>query len=177
MRFSRAAIMLMFTALISVGVSSAQWRSTSGSPLPLPAAGARGEIRSTGLIEDGGSFIHITRTTPPDENVSLNDSRLVSELPTSNTSPMTDNNPAAIIFATFNAYQSLVNQTSPFGVYYSGSDWRLYKEDTLVHFTQGAAFNVQVQGTSDNIFVHTPSLLNTCSQGTQIYHPLTNANP
>lgn len=177
MRFSRAAIMLMFTALISVGVSSAQWRSTSGSPLPLPAAGARGEIRSTGLIEDGGSFIHITRTTPPDENVSLNDSRLVSELPTSNTSPMTDNNPAAIIFATFNGHQSSINQTSPFGVYYSGSNWRIYNEDTGANFGEGAAFNVQVQGKSDNIFVHTASALNISDHITDIDHPLTNGNP
>lgn len=175
-RFSALILAVMFAA-VSLGSVSAQRGDALAGPLPLPGTGARGENRSTGRIEDGGAFVHITRTTPPDENVTMNHSRLVSEFPGANTSPMTDGNPNAIVFLTFNGHLSTVNQTNPFGVYFSGSNWRIYNEDLNVDFAEGAAFNVQVQGKSDNVFVHTASALNISDHITDIDHPLTNGNP
>src|SRR5690606_6845178 len=103
--------------------------------------------------------------------------QLVSEHPRANTSPMTDGNPKAVVFATYNLTASTGTHQSPFGVYKEGNNnWFLYNEHTATPMANGAAFNVQVQGKSDNVFIHKAKAANTTGHITRIDHPLLNGN-
>lgn len=173
MRNLRQAFFLALSALIYVGSVSAQWQSTPGQLLPLPSFNPRGETRAgLPVTEDGGSFIHISSVTTSINNQTF----IASEVPASDASPMTDSNPAAVIFATHNVSASTTLQTLPFGVYYNGN-WALFNQDGSTTFPTGVGFNIQVQGKSDSVFVHTATADNiddAFTQFTIIDHPLLN---
>ena len=174
MRYVRQALILALFAVLCVGTVSAQWRSTTGQPLPLPSSSPRGETRAgLPVTEDGGSFIHVSSPG----TISSNETVIASEVPASNASPMTDSNPAAVIFATHNVSASTTVQTLPFGIYYWGP-WALFNQDSST-FPTGVGFNIQVQGKSDSVFVHTATAENiddALPQITIIDHPLLNGD-
>lgn len=176
MRYVRQAVILALFALLCVGSAAAQWRSTTGQPLPLPSSNPRGETRAgLPVTEDGGSFIFVSSATTNDAHTTY----IVSEAPGPDASPMTDFNSAAVIFATHNVSASTTVQTLPVGIYYTGFVWELFNQDNFTAFGTGVGFNIQVQGKSDNVFVHTATDANTPDDFTQftiIDHPLLNGD-
>jgi hypothetical protein len=162
MRFPRVTALLLSVVLLTFSATSAQ----SGVRISGP------------LMANGGAFIHTARSIGPDANINGNTTRIVSEYPRANVSPMTDGNPNAVIFATYNVTASSGTQQVPFGVYKEGNNnWFIFNQNTATSMNNGAAFNVQVQGKSDDVFTHTAKPANINGHITYIDHPLLNEKP
>ena len=167
MRFPRVIMILLAAILLTVGAASAQ-------------TGVRITISPTA---NGGAFLHTARSIGPDANINGNMTRIVSEYPRANTSPMTDGTSNTIMFATHNMAFSTGTHQSPFSVYFNLMEedgiWYLYNDDGVTGMNQGAAFNIQVQSKSDSIFVHTvkPGNISSLAHVTKLDHPLLNGNP
>ena len=158
MRALRTLIALLSLAAVSFGV--------------VHAGGGNPEAAN------GGAFMHIIiNDGGPDDNTAAHTSFLVSELPRANTSPLTDGNYKAVVFATNNVTYSTGNQADPFGVMYFSNRWHIYNTTgTHIAGYGGQAFNVQVQSPGQSVFVHTATAQNIESNYTVIDHPLTNGN-
>lgn len=167
MGFTRVTAFLLSALILTIGAASAQ----------------TGVRISTPHTANGGAFLHIARSIGPDANINGNMTRIVSEYPRANISPMTDGTSNTIMFATHNMAFSTGTHQSPFSVYFNLMEedgiWYLYNDDGVTGMNQGAAFNIQVQSKSDSIFIHTVKSSNLSHQEhiTRLNHPLLNGNP
>ena len=95
--------------------------------------------------------------------------------------PLTNGNPNAIILVTPNldpGWVGGVHDDRPLGVFYDGSNWRIYNEDGSA-MPVGAAFNVFVPtaGPGVGVLVHTATGGNSSANFTMIDSTLANGNP
>jgi hypothetical protein len=93
--------------------------------------------------------------------------------------PLTNGNPNAIIFVASNYNPGGVGgvyDNHPIGVFYDGSNWRIFNQDGLA-MPVNAAFNVFVPTPGPGVFVHTATAVNSGSNLTIIDNALTNGNP
>jgi hypothetical protein len=160
-----------FIALASLGAIS-----VFAQPAP--------RIYSDPVTANGGAFIHIARSTGDNINVTGHMTRLVDETALIvNDSPMTDGNPNAVVFLTHNATRGSGKQLDPFSAGLLKKSGVLGYIVNMPHnaggFQDKTAFNVQVQGKSDTVFVHTakPNNIGSLNYVTTIDHPLLNGNP
>jgi len=94
-------------------------------------------------------------------------------------SPLTNNNPDAILRVTQNSNPgggAVVMNDHVIGVWYTGSRWAIFNQD-LVAMPVDASFNVSVLPDDPTVFVHTATAGNIIGNWTIIDHPLTNNNP
>lgn len=167
MRFPRVTAFLLSALVLTVGTASAQ----TGVRISAPRTA------------NGGAFMHIARSIGPDANINGNMSRIVSEYPRANTSPMMDGTSNTMMFATYNMAFSTGTHQQPYSVYFNLMEddgiWYLFNDDGAAPMNQGAAFNIQVQGPTDTIFIHTAKASNLSHQEhiTRLNHPLLNGNP
>jgi hypothetical protein len=163
MRFPRVIMLLLAAMLLTVGTASAQTGVRISSP----------------VTANGGAFLHIARSIGPDANINGPITRIVSEYPRANISPLTDGTSNTIMFATHNMAFSTGTHQKPTSLMEEDGIWYLYNDDGTTAMNQGAAFNIQVQGLSDSVFIHTAKAGNITSYShvTTINHPLLNGNP
>jgi len=96
--------------------------------------------------------------------------------------PLANGNPDAILFVTQNFNPGGVGgqgDDHPIGVFYSGSQWRIFNQDGVA-IPVGAAFNVAVHTGAPgvDVFVHHAATgVNIAGHITYIDNPLTNNNP
>jgi hypothetical protein len=156
-------ILLLAAILLTVGTASAQTGIRISSP----------------DTANGGAFLHIARSIGPDANINGPMTRIVSEYPRANISPMTDGTSNTIMFATYNMAFSTGTHQKPYSLMEEDGIWYLFNDDGVTAMNQGAAFNIQVQGPSDSIYIHTAKAGNIGSQNhiTRLNHPLLNGNP
>jgi hypothetical protein len=94
--------------------------------------------------------------------------------------PLTNGNPNAILLVTPNIDPGGiygVGDDHPIGVFYDGSNWRIFNQDGAA-MPVGAAFNVFVPPPGAGVLVHTVTTGNTSFfDTTEIDNPLTNGHP
>lgn len=94
--------------------------------------------------------------------------------------PLTNGRPNAIILVTPNfapgGVCGCVHDNHPIGVFYDGSQWRIFNQDSAA-MPVAAAFNVFVPTASASVFVHTATAGNTSGDYTTIDNALANGNP
>lgn len=155
MRFSRIAVLTLILMLLSLSVS-AQRDTRGGGPAP---------------IDDSNAFIHVSTLA----NTSFNETSLDSE--GNGTSPLTDNITNAMVFVTHNIIAGSAAHAEPFGVYYFTGGWSIFNQISANNMPLNVAFNVQVMGKGDNVFIHTATAANSSSHITYLNHPLLNNTP
>jgi hypothetical protein len=121
--------------------------------------------------------------------ISISNSFLHSSVPANNVSnwtlfqsPLTNNNPNAVVFYTHNWNpdgdpSGTTEVTYPQGVWYDGAKWSLFNQDQTIPFVANTYFNIVAQGLGGNVFIHTSEVSNISIDATIIDHPLTNNNP
>lgn len=136
----------------------------------------RGNLTRGGSIspvDNSNAFIHITADT----NINAHQTHLVSEADGS--SPLLQNNPNAMVFLTRNVSASTAAHAESYGVYYTGTTWNIFNQNVFNAMSTGVAFNAQVMGKGDTVFVHTVTEDNRpddFNQFTVIDHPLLNGD-
>jgi len=88
-------------------------------------------------------------------------------------------NPNALLMVTPNwnpGGSGDVYDNHPIGVYYNGSAWAIYNQDTAP-MPSGASFNVRVLSSGTATFVQTANSSNIVGDNTTIANPLSNNNP
>jgi hypothetical protein len=94
--------------------------------------------------------------------------------------PLTNGKPNATLFVTPNYNQGGgggVYEDHPIGVFYDGSNWRVFNQDGAA-MPVDAAFNVFVPAAGAGVFVHTATVGNILNpDATQIDNALTNGKP
>lgn len=159
---SRVLAFLLTALALAFGSASAQTGPRISSP----------------VTANGGAFMHIARSIGPDANINGPMTRIVSEYPRANISPLTDGTSNTMMFATYNMAFSTGTHQKPYSLMEDEGLWYLFNDDGVTPMNQGAAFNIQVQGQSDSIYIHTvkPGNLGSQNHITRLNHPLLNGN-
>lgn len=124
-------------------------------------------------VDNSNAFIHITADT----NINEHQTTLISEADGS--SPLLQGNPNAVVFLTRNVSASTAAHAEAYGVYYTGASWNIFNQNVFNDMSAGVAFNAQVMGKGDTVFVHTVTEDNRPDDFTQftvIDHPLLNGD-
>ena len=75
--------------------------------------------------------------------------------------PLLNGNPNAKIVVSHNWEQATTLNVNTEGVWYNGSQWTIYNEDTAVNMIVGTAFNVYIDGTNSNTFTQVATAANS----------------
>lgn len=123
-------------------------------------------------IDNSNAFIHISAGS----NTSFNETTISAEA--DGTSPLTDNNFNAVVFATRTNLFGSAPHSQPYGVYFSGGNrWSIFNQTPANTMEVNVPFNIQVMATGDNVFIHTATSANTSGHITNLNHPLTVGTP
>lgn len=161
-RFRSSRLGLFFLCLLALSISAT-------------AQDRGGQTRGGSIspVDSTNAFVHITA----EANLNQHQTTLISE--PDGSSPLLTSNPNAMVFLTRNVSASTATHAESYGVYYTGVSWNIFNQNVFNMMPAGVAFNAQVMGKGDSVFVHTVTEDNRPDDFTQftvINHPLLNGD-